>query len=96
MKSTLATLSRKVDALVMNQSINHHPSVANEVCAICSYLSHTSQNCPSLPVYLHAYSEQVHALQSYEKTSNSPYSSTYSPIWRNHPNFARLNLCLNL
>ena len=72
----------------MNQSINHHPDVANEVCAICSNLSHTSQNCPSLPVYLDAYSEQVHALQSYEKTSNSPYSSTYNPNWRNHPNFS--------
>jgi len=88
MKSTLSTLSRKVDVLVMNQSINHHPSVANEVCAICSNLSHTTQNCPSLPVYPDAYSEKVHALQSYEKTSNSPYSSTYNPNWRNHPNFA--------
>ncbi|KAH9801427.1 hypothetical protein KPL71_001026 [Citrus sinensis] len=29
-KSTLATLSRKVDALALNQSMNHHPSVANE------------------------------------------------------------------
>ena len=63
MKSTLATLSRKVDALALNQSMNHHPSVANEVCALCSNLSHTAQNCPSLPVYPDAYSEQVHALQ---------------------------------
>ncbi|KAH9803331.1 hypothetical protein KPL71_001722 [Citrus sinensis] len=87
-KSTLATLSRKVDALALNQSMNHHPSVANEVCAICSNVSHTAQNCPSLPAYQEAYSEQVHALQSYEKTSNSPYSSTYNPNWRNHPNFS--------
>lgn len=87
-KSTLATLSRKVDALALNQSMNHHPSVANEVCALCSNLSHTAQNCPSLPAYQEAYSEQVHALQSYEKTPNNPYSPTYNPNWRNHPNFS--------
>ncbi|KAH9723597.1 hypothetical protein KPL70_007175 [Citrus sinensis] len=87
-KATLATLSRKVDALALNQSMNHHPSVDNEVCAICSNLSHTAQNCPSLPVYQEAYSEQVHALQSYEKTPNNPYSPTYNPNWRNHPNFS--------
>ncbi|KAH9723595.1 hypothetical protein KPL70_007173 [Citrus sinensis] len=88
MKSTLATLSRKVDGLVINQSINHHPSVANEVCALCSNLSHTAQNCPSLPAYQEAYSEQVHTLQSYEKTSNNPYSPTYNLNWRNHPNLS--------
>ena len=49
---------------------------------------HTAQNCPSLPVYQETYSEQVHALQSYEKTSNSPYSPTYNPNWKNHPNFS--------
>ncbi|KAH9705608.1 hypothetical protein KPL70_011947 [Citrus sinensis] len=87
-KSTLATLSRKVDALALNQSMNNHPSVANEVCALCSNLSHTAQNCPSLPAYQEAYSEQVHALQSYEKTPNNPYSPTYNPNWRNHPNFS--------
>ncbi|KAH9750378.1 hypothetical protein KPL71_013853 [Citrus sinensis] len=58
-KSTLTTLSRKVDALALNQSINHHPSVVNEVCALCSNLSHTAQNCPSLPAYQEAYSEQL-------------------------------------
>ena len=87
-KSTPATLSRKVDVLALNQSMNHHPSVANEVCALCSNPSHTAQNCLSLLAYQEAYSEQVHALQSYEKTSNSPYSSTYNPncsLKQNHP-----------
>jgi len=65
-KATLATLSRKVDALALNQSMNHHPSVVNEVCAICSNLCHTAQNCPSLPAYQEAYSEHVLALQSYK------------------------------
>ena len=87
-KATLATLSKKVDALTLNQSMNYHPSVASEVCALYSNLSHTSQNCPSLPAYQEAYSEQVHALQSYEKTSNNSYSPTYNPNWRNHPNFS--------
>ena len=87
-KSTLAALSKKVDALALNQSMNHHPSVANEICALYSNLSHTTHNCPSLPAYPKAYSEQVHVLQSYEKSFNSPYSSTYNPNWRNQPNFS--------
>ena len=44
MKATLTTLSTKVDALALNQSINHHSSVANEVCTLCSNFSHTAQN----------------------------------------------------
>lgn len=68
--------------------MNYHPSVASEVCALCSNLSHTTHNAPSLPAYPEAYFEQVHALQSYEKSFNSPYSSTYNPNWRNHPNFS--------
>ncbi|KAH9723226.1 cysteine-rich receptor-like protein kinase 10 [Citrus sinensis] len=75
-----ATLSKKVDALALNQSTKHHPNVANEICALCSNLSHAAHQ--------EAYSEQVHALQSYEKTSNNLYSPTYNPNWRNHPNFS--------
>ena len=75
MKAILATLSRKVDALILNQSMNHHPSVANESCALCSNLSHTAQNYPLFLAYQEAYFEQVHVLQSYEKTFNSLYST---------------------
>lgn len=78
MKATLDNLSKKVEVLTINQSMNHHLSVANEICAICSNLSHMTQNCPSLPAYQKAYFELVHALQLYEKSSNSPYLPTYN------------------
>ncbi|KAK9184113.1 hypothetical protein WN943_024459 [Citrus x changshan-huyou] len=80
MKATLANLSKKVEVLTLNQSMNHHPSLAYEVCALCSNLSHMTHNCPSLPAYQKAYSELVHALQLYGKSSNSPYLPTYN--WR--------------
>ena len=67
MKVTLVILSRKADALAMNQSMNYHPSVANEICALCSNLSHAAHNYPSLPAYQKAYSKQLQALQSYKK-----------------------------
>ena len=67
--------------------MNRHPSVVNEVCALCSNPSYTAQNCPLLPAYQEAYFEQVHAIQSYQKNSNSPYAPTYNPNWRNHPIF---------
>ena len=56
-KTTLSTLSRKVDALSLNQSMDHHSSVANEVCALCSNLSHKTQKFSSLLAYQEAYFE---------------------------------------
>jgi hypothetical protein len=32
--------------------------------------------------------EQVNAFNDYRKQSNGPYSETYNPRWRNHPNFS--------
>ena len=34
------------------------------------------------------YLEQVNALHQFKKTQNNPYSNTYNPRWRNHPNFS--------
>ncbi|XP_062075251.1 uncharacterized protein LOC133779290, partial [Humulus lupulus] len=41
--------------------------------------------CPS---YQEAFSEEANALHSYGKPNDSPFSSTYNPNWRNHPNFS--------
>ena len=46
MKAILATLSRKLDTLPLNQSLNHRPNVANEMCALCSNPYHTIKNYP--------------------------------------------------
>ena len=83
-KTTLANLTRKVEALVLSQTMNSR----TEVCALCQDSSHTAQSCPSLPTYQEALSEQANALHSYGKSSDSPFAPTYNPNWRNHPNFS--------
>ncbi|KAL5572373.1 hypothetical protein UlMin_021970 [Ulmus minor] len=83
-KTTLANLTRKVEALVLSQTMNSR----TEVCALCQDSSHTAQSCPSLPTYQEAFSEQSNALHSYGKSSDSPFAPTYNPNWRNHPNFS--------
>ncbi|KAL5574187.1 hypothetical protein UlMin_023784 [Ulmus minor] len=83
-KTTLANLTRKVEALVLSQTMNSR----TEVCALCQNSSHTAQSCPSLPTYQEALSEQANALHSYGKSSDSPFAPTYNPNWRKHPNFS--------
>ncbi|KAL5550681.1 hypothetical protein UlMin_000857 [Ulmus minor] len=83
-KTTLANLTRKVEALVLSQTMNSR----TEVCALCQDSSHTAQSCPSLPTYQEALSEQANVLHSYGKSSDSPFAPTYNPNWRNHPNFS--------
>ncbi|KAL5543182.1 hypothetical protein UlMin_010892 [Ulmus minor] len=83
-KTTLANLTRKVEALVLSQTMNSR----TKVCALCQDSSHTAQSCPSLPTYQEALSEQANALHSYGKSSDSPFAPTYNPNWRNHPNFS--------
>ena len=45
-------------------------------------------DCPLASQYLEFFQEQVSALQGYPKPSNDPFSNTYNPGWRNHPNFS--------
>ncbi|RVW60604.1 Retrovirus-related Pol polyprotein from transposon 17.6 [Vitis vinifera] len=45
--------------------------------------------CPTLPAVQDMFTEQANALGTYKQySSNSPYSNTYNPGWRNHPNLS--------
>ncbi|XP_060972217.1 uncharacterized protein LOC133038172 [Cannabis sativa] len=86
-KTSLANLTRRVEAMSLSQSMNT-PIHRNEICSLCYSTSHSAQSCPSLPIYQEAFSEEVNALQTYGKSSDSPFSQSYNPNWRNHPNFS--------
>ncbi|KAL6506252.1 hypothetical protein OROGR_024433 [Orobanche gracilis] len=86
-KSTIDDLVRKVDALVSKQSIASSNS-KNELCISCAESFHASQYCPSGPQNQEIYNEEINALHSYGKSSDSPFAPTYNPNWRNHPNFS--------
>ncbi|KAL2518182.1 Uncharacterized protein Adt_14429 [Abeliophyllum distichum] len=57
--------------------------------------NHQSSECPlatteaSLP-------EQAACAQNFQRQQNNPYSQTYNPRWRNHPNFSYSNTQMNI
>ncbi|KAM5578091.1 hypothetical protein ABKV19_008423, partial [Rosa sericea] len=58
------------------------------VCGVCSMHGHASNQCPQL--IEEGGQEGVNAIgfqQGYQRPRNDPYSNTYNPGWRDHPNF---------
>jgi hypothetical protein len=58
------------------------------VCQICETNEHATNDCPTLPSFKECLHEQAHVLNSFQRPSHNPYSQTYNPGWRNHPNFS--------
>ncbi|CAL9012069.1 unnamed protein product, partial [Prunus brigantina] len=79
----VAGLQRKLDSV-----LNMVPKVPQvEVCGICNVQGHSTHMCPAgndYPAFIH---EQAHMMNSYnQRPRNDPFSNTYNPGWRNHPN----------
>ncbi|KAM2657877.1 hypothetical protein EV1_013197 [Malus domestica] len=57
------------------------------VCGVCSIQGHVSEKCPQL--IENGGWENAHAIgfQGHNQPRNDPYSNTYNPGWRDHPNF---------
>ncbi|CAN6712693.1 unnamed protein product [Malus baccata var. baccata] len=57
------------------------------VCGVCSIQGHVSEKCPQL--IENGGWESAHAIgfQGQNQPRNDPYSNTYKPGWRDHPNF---------
>jgi hypothetical protein len=63
-----------------------HMSTQPEPCSFCSSTKHQVNNCHIAVNYTDVSNEQVNA--AFSKLGNDPYSNTYNPGWRNHPNFS--------
>ena len=87
-KARLNNLTRKVEALALGREMNSVNQVQSETCSIYASPMHTTQMCPSAIRYPDFYIEQANALNNYGKPFASPFSETYNPNWRNHPNFS--------
>ena len=87
----MATMDIKLDMTVKAmalQNISPSQQVAPlQVCTICSQFDHTTDTCP---LYSSADQEQANYVGQYP-SKNNPYSNTYNPGWRNHPNFSWSN-----
>ncbi|GKV10508.1 hypothetical protein SLEP1_g21858 [Rubroshorea leprosula] len=60
---------------------------AQAPCFVCGGLDHLAQDCLTYGEIREVYEEQCNAL-GMGREPFSPYSETYNPSWRNHPNFS--------
>ncbi|KAM1818556.1 hypothetical protein ACFX11_000340 [Malus domestica] len=57
------------------------------VCGVCSMQGHLNEQCPQLIENGGWESANVVGFGSQSQPRNDPYSNTYNPGWRDHPNF---------
>jgi hypothetical protein len=91
--SHMVAMDRKLDMIVKAMALqNISPSqqaAPPQVCAIYSQFDHTTDTCP---LYSSADQEQANYVgQNNYPPKKNPYSNTYNPGWRNHPNFSWSN-----
>jgi hypothetical protein len=80
-------ITKKLDQLITGFAPNAaHINIQPEQCSFCSSTMHQVNNCPSAVNYTDISNEQVNA--AFSRPGNDPYSNTYNPGWRNHPNFS--------
>ncbi|CAA0805906.1 Unknown protein, partial [Striga hermonthica] len=79
--------------LLNARSIQSVQAMTIESCGTCGVHGHRSEVCPS--AFDQDFGEphiDANALQGYQNQPvNDPYSNTYNPGWRNHPNFSWSN-----
>ena len=92
MKAKISTLARKVEELEGKrlhevQAVAENPAQANP-CINCQSTVHPEEHCPIAPSVRDLMSEHANAVVQYKPQPNAPYSNTYNPNWRNHPNIS--------
>ena len=89
MAMQIAELTKQVKLLAAGGSRN----VPNqEVCGICGIFGHGANVCSAVFDSCADEEEQVNALEGFQpRVRNDPFSNTYNPGWRNHPNFSWKN-----
>ncbi|XP_077232805.1 uncharacterized protein LOC143871649 [Tasmannia lanceolata] len=79
----LDSLIKRLEAIVVKGPSQVH-QIAHSVpmCNWCQATDHVMEECPTLAKFGNS-NENASAM-----VLNNPYSSTYNPGWRNHPNFS--------
>jgi len=63
-----------------------HTNTQHSLCSLCLSPMHQVNDCPTPANFSNVSTEQVNAVFSH--LGNDPYSNTYNPRWKNHPNFS--------
>ncbi|XP_040375186.1 uncharacterized protein LOC121052996 [Rosa chinensis] len=80
MQNQMVALERKLDMLV--NVMSNGSKASPQVCSICSYSDHTTDRCP-----MSTLSEEQVNFVGQPRHKYDPYSNTYNPGWKDHPNF---------
>ena len=87
LKAQVESLTKQIEALKGKEGRGIHTvarAETQEPCFVCGGVEHLAKDCPAYGKMRGVYEEQCNALGAY----NKPFSNTYNPGWRNHPNFS--------
>jgi len=78
-------MSKKLECLNVNYVSSSTPCPS---CDICGSVDHVTMHCQVGSPFSQDVSDQVNYVNYNPRPTNDPFSSTYNPGWRNHPNFS--------
>ena len=93
LQAKVTSLTRKLEALETSKATTSVPVETPSTCLVCTTQDHDTMSCPVIPGVREALHGQVNAVGQFQggyqnqRSGNNPYSNTYNPGWRNHPNF---------
>uniref|UniRef100_A0A2N9HKM2 Reverse transcriptase/retrotransposon-derived protein RNase H-like domain-containing protein n=1 Tax=Fagus sylvatica TaxID=28930 RepID=A0A2N9HKM2_FAGSY len=89
LRAQIAQLTKEIETLKMKGTSGTKQGYQvemHEECSVCHDPEHPTKDCPMLPSVVGVFEEHCGAIGNFRKPF-SPYSETYNPGWRNHPNF---------
>jgi hypothetical protein len=93
LRAQIARLTKEIETLKMRGTSGTKQGYQvemHEECSVCHDPEHPTKDCPMLPSVVGVFEEHCGAVGNFRKPF-SPYSETYNPGWRNHPNFGWKN-----
>ncbi|XP_065632127.1 uncharacterized protein LOC136061279 [Quercus suber] len=88
----IVRLTKKVEAIELGKTSEVKKlGPIESSCGMCETNTHLSKDCPTIPAFQDVLHEQANVASAYRRPFSSPYSETYNPNWRNHPNFRWTN-----
>ncbi|KAL5550767.1 hypothetical protein UlMin_000943 [Ulmus minor] len=82
LSAQVAALSRKMDSL--SSKLESKPTIECDLCGG----NHTSIECQVGNPFASPNTEQANYVSNFQRPQNNPYSTTYNPGWRSHPNLS--------
>ncbi|XP_057487288.1 uncharacterized protein LOC130773354 [Actinidia eriantha] len=93
LQAKVTSLTRKLEALETTKATTSVLVETPSMCLVCATQDHDTTSCPVIPGVREALHGQVNAVGQFQggyqnqRSGNNPYSNTYNPGWKNHPNF---------